>query len=378
MAQGPAPISEVLAAGILMRAGWDDSCVLLDPMCGSGTFLTEAALMAAHVPPGIFRDHFAFERWLDFDQSLLDEVLEEWDEVEPKHKIYGSDINPKAIAIARANIQRAGVQKYIDLNVCPIDDYTLDNRPADTGIVVMNPPYGERMRPESVEGLYGSIGSTLKHAFSGWKAWIISSGQEGFDAVGLKQSVRQELYNGSLPCELRGYELFAGKRDEHLQELSDAGELTPVEERGSFYREQEDFRRSMTGYRKDGRTFDSDREPEETTDSLPSEQGWMTIGSRADRAAMMIGRSVPASSDRVAIGRTRRSKTGGGPSIWIKKSRRKADGFSSYSFFSIDYAMDPETGVTHLSIGVIIYLEGLSVRHPKGARSIGIGHPRNA
>ena len=180
--------------------------------------------------------------------------------MEPKHKIYGSDINPKAIAIARANIQRAGVQKYIDLNVCPIDDYTLDNRPADTGIIVMNPPYGERMRPESVEGLYGSIGSTLKHAFSGWKAWIISSGQEGFDAVGLKQSVRQELYNGSLPCELRGYELFAGKRDEHLQELSDAGELTPVEERGSFYREQEDFRRSMTGYRKDGRTFDSDRE----------------------------------------------------------------------------------------------------------------------
>ena len=260
VAQGPAPISEVLAAGILMRAGWDDSSVLLDPMCGSGTFLTEAALMAAHVPPGIFRDHFAFERWLDFDRSLLDEVLEEWDEVEPKHKIYGSDINPKAIAIARANIQRAGVQKYIDLNVCPIDDYTLDNRPADTGLIVMNPPYGERMRPESVEGLYGSIGSTLKHAFSGWKAWIISSGAEGFDAVGLKQSVRQELYNGSIPCELRGYELFAGKRDEHLQELSEAGELTPVEERGSFYREQEDFRRSMTGYRKDGRSFDSDRE----------------------------------------------------------------------------------------------------------------------
>ena len=260
VAQGPAPISEVLAAGILMRAGWDDSSVLLDPMCGSGTFLTEAALMAAHVPPGIFRDHFAFERWLDFDRALLDEVLEEWDEVEPKHKIYGSDINPKAIAIARANIQRAGVQKYIELNVCPIDDYTLDNRPAETGLIVMNPPYGERMRPESVEGLYGSIGSTLKHAFSGWKAWIISSGEEGFDAVGLKQSVRQELYNGSIPCELRGYELFAGKRDEHLQELSDAGELTPVEERGSFYREQEDFRRSMTGYRKDGRSFDSDRE----------------------------------------------------------------------------------------------------------------------
>ena len=116
------------------------------------------------------------------------------------------------------------------------------------------------MRPESVEGLYGSIGSTLKHAFSGWKAWIISSGQEGFDAVGLKQSVRQELYNGSIPCELRGYELFAGKRDEHLQELSDAGELEPLEERGSFYREQEDFRRSMSGYRKDDRTFDSDRE----------------------------------------------------------------------------------------------------------------------
>lgn len=260
VAQNAAPISEVLAAGILMRAGWDDSCPLLDPMCGSGTFLTEAALIAAHVPPGIFRDHFAFERWLDFDKELLDEILEEWDEVEPKHKIYGSDINPKAIAIARANIQRAGVQKYIDLNVCPIDSYTIDNRPADKGVIVMNPPYGERMRPESIEGLYGSIGSTLKHAFSGWSAWIISAGTEGFDAVGLKHSVRQELYNGSIPCELRGYELFAGKRDEHLQELADAGELTPVEERGAFYREQQDFRDRMSSYRKDGQSFESDRE----------------------------------------------------------------------------------------------------------------------
>lgn len=260
VAQNAAPISEVLAAGILMRAGWDDSCPLLDPMCGSGTFLTEAALMAAHVPPGIFRDHFAFERWLDFDQELLDEILEEWDEVEPKHKIYGSDINPKAIAIARANIQRAGVQKYIDLNVCPIDDYTIDNRPADKGVIVMNPPYGERMRPESIDALYGSIGSTLKHAFSGWSAWIISAGTEGFDAVGLKHSVRQELYNGSIPCELRGYELFAGKRDEHLQELAEAGELPSEEERGAFYREQQDFRDSMTNYRKDGRSFESDRD----------------------------------------------------------------------------------------------------------------------
>lgn len=261
VAQGTAPINEVLAAGILLRAGWNDEMPLLDPMCGSGTFLTEAALMAAHVPPGIFRDHFAFERWLDFDKALLDEVLEEWDEVEPKHKIYGSDINPKAIAIARSNIRRAGLQKYIDLDVCPIDHYTLENRPAESGLLVMNPPYGERMRQESIERLYDSIGSTLKHAFSGWKAWVISAGTEGFDAIGLKPSIRQELYNGSIPCELRGYELFAGKRDEYLQDLADAGELTPVEERGGFYREQEDFRRSMTGYRRNGETFESDRRP---------------------------------------------------------------------------------------------------------------------
>ena len=224
--QTEAPINEVLAAGILMRAGWKGETDFLDPMCGSGTFLTEAALIAGGIPPGIFKKHFAFERWPDFDADLLSDLLDEWEEKPFTHKIYGSDIAPKAIAIARANVKKAGVEKYVDLSVKSVDDYTLENRPAETGLLVTNPPYGERLKMEDAELLYGKIGSTLKHAFAGWKAWVVSSLlEEGFGAIGLKHFHREKLFNGAIEVELRGYELFSGKRDEFVRDLAERGEL---------------------------------------------------------------------------------------------------------------------------------------------------------
>ena len=216
--QNDAPLNEVLAAGILLRAGWKGETDFLDPMCGSGTFLTEAALIALSIPPGIFREQYAFERWKDFDADLLSEVLDDWDEIPFEHTIYGTDISPKAISISRANINKAGVQKYISLAVKGIADYQQGTKPMGKCLVVTNPPYGERMKSFDIERVYGTLGSVLKHEFSGCKAWVLSSSEEGFDAIGLKHFHKEKLFNGSIECELRGYELFEGKRDEFVRE----------------------------------------------------------------------------------------------------------------------------------------------------------------
>ncbi|KGN79247.1 DNA methyltransferase [Porphyromonas cangingivalis] len=258
--QNDAPISEVLAAGMLLQAGWDGSTDFVDPMCGSGTFLTEAALIALNIPPGIFRESYAFEKWQDFDAELLSNILDEWEERPFEHTIYGSDASPKAISIARANVTRAGVQKHVQLSIKSIEEYTADTKPAPVGLLMTNPPYGERLRPVELEKLYGSIGSVLKHAFAGYKAWVITSNIEGFDAIGLKHFFREKLFNGSLECELRGYELFEGKRNEFVkervennEEYAHAGEWTEKK----FDRRKTDRPRSdrPRGERGERRTF---------------------------------------------------------------------------------------------------------------------------
>lgn len=251
LSQTEAPINEVLAAGILLRAGWQGQSNFLDPMCGSGTFLVEAALIAANIPPGLFRESFAFERWSNYDSELFSEVMEDWEERRFEYKIYGSDSNPKAIAMSRGNVRKAGVDRYVELAVRKIEDYTEALKPSETGLLVTNPPYGERLRPDALEELYKNIGTTLKHTFTGWNAWIISSNiEEGFNAIGLKQFHKETLYNGSLECELRGYELFAGKRNDYVQEQTEQG----VWQRKREYRmrkreEREDFRRARKTYR---------------------------------------------------------------------------------------------------------------------------------
>jgi len=210
-----APLNEVLAAGMLLLAGWDGQCNFIDPMCGSGTLLIEAALIALRIPPGIYRKSFAFEKWKDFNSEIFEDILnEEPDEKPFEFKIYGSDISAQAISIAEKNIKSASVSKYIKLETKPIQKIT---EAPENGMLVMNPPYGERLSSTDLLNLYENIGERLKHAFLGYSAWVLSYREECFDKIGLRPSVRYKLMNGALDCEFRKYEIFNGKRKEMFQ-----------------------------------------------------------------------------------------------------------------------------------------------------------------
>ena len=220
-----APISEVLAAGMVLMAGWNGQSDLYDPMCGSGTFLIEAALIARNIAPGVFRSAYAFEKWPDFDADLWSDIYNDDSyERDFTHKIYGSDASFYAIQQATKNIKAAGVQKDIELKQIRIEEikspYTLPMEGTKGGaspLVMLNPPYGERLHSnKEMEDLYAAIGSTLKHQFAGSTAWIISSNAAAMKCIGLKPSKKYHLLNGELDCQFNKYDLFAGKRNESI------------------------------------------------------------------------------------------------------------------------------------------------------------------
>jgi putative N6-adenine-specific DNA methylase len=210
--QTDAPLNEILAAGMLLLAGWDGQCDFIDPMCGSGTLLTEAAMIALNIPPGLYRNSFAFEKWDNFDKDLFDRVYnDETGEREFNFHIYGSDNSPKAIRTAEMNIKSAGLGKYISLQQCRIQEL---EKPAEKGMIVTNPPYGERLQGDDLYDLYGDIGERLKHHFQGYTAWVISSERSLLSNIGLRPSKKIPLLNSSLECEFWKFELFEGKRKE--------------------------------------------------------------------------------------------------------------------------------------------------------------------
>lgn len=212
--QNEAPISEALAAGMLLMAGWDGQTDFVDPMCGSGTFLIEAALIALNIPPAIYRRQFAFEKWNDFESELFDEIYnDDSGEREFTHKIYGYDINKRTVEIARQNIKAAGLQKYIEIECRPIADFEPMKGPA---LMVTNPPYGERIISDDLFGLYREIGSVLKHRFTGNSAWVISSHTDCLAAIGMKPTQKIELKNGDLDCEYWKLDIFSGSRKDHV------------------------------------------------------------------------------------------------------------------------------------------------------------------
>ena len=207
-----APLNEVLAAGMILMTGWHGQCDLIDPMCGSGTIPIEAALIARNIAPGVFRKEFAFERWKDFDQELFDNIYnDDSQERELNHKIYGFDNNPQANEIAIRNVKAAGLSKEIILKLQPFQQF---ESPKENSIIVMNPPYGERISTRDLLGLYQMIGERLKHAFTDQDAWILSYKEECFDQIGLKPSRKIPLFNGALECEFRKYQIFGGKYKE--------------------------------------------------------------------------------------------------------------------------------------------------------------------
>jgi len=216
--QTEAPLNEALAAGMILLSGWDGETDFIDPMCGSGTLLIEAALIALNIAPGVYRSSFAFEKWKNFDEELFDNIYNDDSAERPfTHTIYGSDMSMRAIRIAEANVKSAGLSKYIKLEVKSMQDVESPKKPAT---ILFNPPYGERLVTEDLIGLYEMIGRTLKHKFSGMKAWIISSNLECLARIGLKPSKKINLLNGALPCEFRYYELFSGKRDQFLNDTN--------------------------------------------------------------------------------------------------------------------------------------------------------------
>ena len=209
VANTEAPISEVLAAGMLLMAGWKGQSDFYDPMCGSGTLPIEAALIARNIAPGVFRKSFAFEKWPDFDAELWSDIYnDDSQEREFTHKIYGSDASFYAIQQATKNVKSAGVAQDVELR-----QVRLEELKGGEGLVMINPPYGERLASnKDMEDLYGKIGTALKHHFAGAKAWIISSNEAAMKCIGLKPSKKMRLLNGELDCQFNCYELFNGKR----------------------------------------------------------------------------------------------------------------------------------------------------------------------
>ena len=267
MEQVEAPLNEVLAAGMILKTGWRGESNFVDPMCGSGTLLIEAAMIALNIPPGLYRKEYAFERWPDFDQELFDGIYQdESGEREFAFKCYGSDISPNAIAIATDNVQNARLSRYIELRTLSFQQYSQAPNP---GILVMNPPYGERISSHDIDNLYAMIGERLKHAFTGYQAWILSYKDECFDKIGLRPDQKFKLMNGQLECEYRCYELFKGKNKEHKTALHENEQFDrkrredkpAVHEHKRFDREKREYKAAST----ENKRFDRKQREEKAT-----------------------------------------------------------------------------------------------------------------
>ena len=210
--QFEAPLNEVLAAGMIMTTGWSGDTPFLDPMCGSGTLAIEAALIAAGIPPGIFRKQYGFENWKDFDQELMEHVVKNLpQEKEVKVPIIARDIDPEAVKLVRQQVEQMELSHLVEVEQA---DFA-DTKGAEGATIVMNPPYGERMKPGDIESLYGIIGTTLKHNYPGADAWILSSSKQAMGRVGLKPASKRMLYNGSLECSYVNYKTFKGNWKDH-------------------------------------------------------------------------------------------------------------------------------------------------------------------
>lgn len=206
-----APINEVLAAGLLLLSGWDGQSDFLDPMCGSGTLLTEAAMIACNIPANINRKEFAFEKWHDFDADLFDKIIDSSlnKTREFHHKIIGYDKAPSAVRKAQENVVNANLSDYITIerkNFFDTDKFTENHLH-----MVFNPPYGERLDIE-MENFYTDIGNTLKRNYPGTDAWFITSNLQALKYVGLRPSRKIKLYNSHLESRLVKYVMYEGSK----------------------------------------------------------------------------------------------------------------------------------------------------------------------
>lgn len=208
-AMGAAPLKESLAAALIKMSGWQPDQAFYDPLCGSGTLPLEASLIALRVAPGLFRPRFGFETWPDFDLPLLNQLILAAEQTQLSQlpaPVWGTDHNPQIIQQAIANSKLSGVDGQIHLGLLELADAV---PPASTGLLICNPPYGERLGKNSELGkFYKLLGDVLKQRFKGWTAHILSGNKELALAIGLKSSQRIPVYNGTLACQLMRYELY--------------------------------------------------------------------------------------------------------------------------------------------------------------------------
>jgi putative N6-adenine-specific DNA methylase len=214
-----APIKEDLAAGMILLSGWDKKSNFIDLFCGSGTILIEAAMIACNIPPNINRGIFGFMNWKTFDEELFNTVVDDAldEETEFDFKIIGIDNDARVMGMSRANIEAAGLTDKIELHKKDFDAF---EAPQLKGVIVCNPPYGERIG-ENVDDLYTAFGDNLKKQYDGWNAWMISSNMGALKKVGLRPSRKIKLFNGSLECRLMKYEMYRGTKKIHKLQNQD-------------------------------------------------------------------------------------------------------------------------------------------------------------
>ena len=227
--QGSAPIKENLAVALLLRAGWPaiaaEGGALLDPMCGSGTLIIEGAMMAADIAPGILRGHYGFHYWLQHDQGLWDALVLEAQQRKTagletlELDIRGYDANPRVLEFTTQNIENAGLDEHIRLAHKPIDQFGKPT--AETGLLLTNPPYGERLGEiDELIPLYQKLGTVLQKNFSGWKAAIFTGNVDLGRETDLSPSKQYSLYNGTIPCKLLVFTDMTSKSARIAERLS--------------------------------------------------------------------------------------------------------------------------------------------------------------
>jgi putative N6-adenine-specific DNA methylase len=209
-----APVNEVLAAGMILLTGWKGDSDFIDPMCGSGTLSIEAAMIAKSIPAGVLRSSFAFQNWNDYDEDLYRRMVESMMvSREFNHKIFASDISVEACNAAKKNVKEALLEDIIQLKT---RDFFETGGVKEPGLIILNPPYGERMQQEKINEFYKKIGDHLKFEYSGHTAWILSANREALKFIGLRPAEKKDLVNGQLKCKYQKYELFKGKRIDFL------------------------------------------------------------------------------------------------------------------------------------------------------------------
>jgi putative N6-adenine-specific DNA methylase len=217
-----APINEALAAALVLLSGWDRKMALADFMCGSGTILIEAALIALNIAPNKFKTSFGFQHWKDYDAQLWKQIFDAAIAAELPAgdlRLYGSDISIRVLEKAEQNIEQAGLKGVIRLKKMSFENFEV---PEETGMLICNPPYGQRIAPDDILSMYKSIGDTMKQNLKGWTCWIFTGNLEVAKFIGLRPSRKIHLFNGPIECRFLKFDIYAGSKKQSKQQSSDA------------------------------------------------------------------------------------------------------------------------------------------------------------